>query len=556
MWHSARMRRIAAATAAACLSVLVAGCGSDPVRDLSEDVAFTSCSQVECAGTLPSGADFDIILPDDWNGTLAIFSHGLARVSAGAGPSATPSAATTSPDDDASSASPNPPTATSSPTAPARPPRRDGPELAPRWAQGDRSVADVMLQAGYAIAGAAPSRPGWSVPQQVTAAEELHDYFTEHIGQPNRVYVWGEATGGLASVRLAETNPGWVSGTLAMCAPLSGPVRTYNLALDVAYAVRQLLDPDLPLSGFASLDEARQALDRAIRRVRQAAVGRPAEQAKVVLVAAVGVLPTHSRTHDGATLADQIQANVAGIENLLEQATLERHELELQVGGNPSGNAGTDYDQRISEAQRAQIDSLVPGITTRYLDRLRADRVAADPAAAERAAEMGDPSGELEVPVLTLHNRYDPVYVIQNESAYAEVVAAAGPEAQGNLVNLTVFPPSRYSTGTPAPEGAGNCNFEPRTLFGALVLLNRWVRGGEYPGQDSMAESFRGQQVSADFEPPPWPQMDAVAPPSDPAPAGAVGGNGSGPSTSSGTARRAKVPADGTAADQRSAAQP
>jgi hypothetical protein len=553
------MRRIAAATAAVCISVLVAGCGGDPVRDLSEDVPFTPCSQVECAGTLPSGADFDIIMPADWNGTLAIFSHGLAAPGGTRSPpSASPETTETSPtsavpgspapggEEPASSApasqSPGTPSTTGSPS-----PRRGSAKLAPRWAQGDRSVADVMLQAGYAIAGAAPSRSGWSVPQQVTAAEELHDYFSGHVGEPKRVYAWGESTGGLASIRLAESNPGWVSGTLALCAPLSGPVRTYNLALDVAYAVRQLLDPELTLTGFTSPEEAEQERDRALRRVRQAAEGPRAEQAKVVFIAAVGVLPTHSRTHDGASLDSQIQANVAGIENLLEQATVERRQLEADVGGNPSGNSGTDYSLRISDAQREQIDSLVPGITAKYLERLQPDRVAADPTAVERAAELGDPTGELDRPVITLHNVYDPVYVVQNESAYAAVVAGVGPEAQGNLVNLTVLPPARYTLSNPAPEGAGNCNFEPRTLFGAVVLLNRWVRGGQYPGQDSLAESFRNQQVSADFEPPPWPQMDGLAAASDSAAAGAV------PDARIG--RGAKVPADGTGARRRSAAR-
>lgn len=401
-------------------------------------------------------------------------------------------------------------------------PRRGGPELAPRWSQGDRSIADVMLQAGYAIAGAAPARTGWSVTEQVTAAEELHDYFAEHVGEPNRVYVWGEASGGLASALLAEQHD-WVSGALAMCAPLSGPVRSYNLALDVGYAVRQLLAPDLQLTGFTSLDQAKKELARGVKRVRGAAEGVREARAKVVFIAAIGVLPNRTREYDGSTLDSQIQANVIGIENLLEQATVERYQFEVDAGGNPSGNAGTDYAQRISDAQREQIDSLVAGSTARFLAALQGERIASDPEAAARADEMGVPSGEIDVPVLTLHNAFDPVYVVQNESAFAQAVAGVSAEAQGNLVNLTVFPPARYSPTMPAEEGAGNCSFQPRTLFGALNLLNRWVRGGQYPGQDSMAESFRGQRVTLDYRPPPWPQMSGEAPGSQTASEGSEG---------------------------------
>ena len=76
---------------AALIAVVLSGCGSDPVTDANNDVTFTSCSTADCAGTLPSGAEFDIILPEDWNGTLAIYSHRLdgpvaAHADVGEGP--------------------------------------------------------------------------------------------------------------------------------------------------------------------------------------------------------------------------------------------------------------------------------------------------------------------------------------------------------------------------------------------------------------------------------------------------------------------------------------
>jgi len=37
-----------------------------------------------------------------------------------------------------------------------------------------------------------------------------------------------------------------------------------------------------------------------------------------------------------------------------------------------------------------------------------------------------EPSGALEVPVLTLHNRWDPVVPLFHEGLYADAVAAAG----------------------------------------------------------------------------------------------------------------------------------
>lgn len=521
------MRGISPRLVAVLLSsvVLLSACGGDPVRDTSENVPFRPCSEVECAGRLPSGAEFDVIMPESWNGTLAIYSHALVSasaepVTATQSPSAQRSPSQGSPSERSSeepkrsaeqSLSPSP-TATPRPSATPRP---GGPQLAPLWAEGDQALVDVMLQAGYAIAGSAPTTSGWDVATQMTTARELHQYFVDTIGDPNRVYLWGESTGGLASVRLAETDD-WVSGALAFCAPMSGPVPSFTLALDVAYAIRQLVLPDLRLTGYTSAGGAAGWRDRILARIRDQAQGTPAERAEVVFIAAMGALPNRSRTQPGNTLDSQIAANVEGIAELVEQSTVQRFTFERLVGGNASGNAGTDYTLRISQAQRAQIDSLVPGITDRLLASLATGpRVTPDPAAVERAGEQGQLTGDLPVPALTVHNVFDPVYIVQNESWFAAAVAEGDDDRQGNLVNAFAYPPRVYSETVPAREGVGNCVFEPRTLFGGLLQLNRWVRGGEYPGRDSVAELFRGQSVTLDFEPAPWPQMSATPPPAE-----------------------------------------
>lgn len=510
----------------AVVAVVASGCGADPVQDLANDVAFTACSAVDCAGTLPSGAEFDIIMPEDWNGTLAIFSHRLNGLGAPripksaelATPTATPLVTprpTERPDKKArnkttrKTPSPSP---TPSVSISEIQPRPGGPEVAPLWGDGDRSLADVMLQAGYAIAGANPERQGWVVADQITAAEELYDYFTTTIATPNRVYAWGESTGGLASARLAQVHPDWVSGALAICAPLSGPVPSFDLALDVAYATRELLAPDLKLVDYTSADEARRARELALTAVARAAAGKPAQQAAVAFIAAIGQLPNASRTQSGATWESQIEANTEAVANLLTQSTVQRHELEQEVGGNFSGNAGTDYALRIDDEQRAQLDEIKSGLTDRYLVELGSGaRISPDPDAVTTAEGQGGLTGDLAVPTLTLHNALDPVYIAPNVSHYAAELAATGTEEQADLVHVFVLPPNSVGTSQPASEGVGNCNFEPRTLLGAMIQLNQWVRNGIYPGRDSLRDSFKNQPVSLDYDPGPWPQMSAVA---------------------------------------------
>ena len=111
--------------------------------------------------------------------------------------------------------------------------------------------------------------------------------------------------------------------------------------------------------------------------------------------------------------------------------------------------------------------------------------------------------------MVTLNNALDPVYIAQNVSAYQATLDAVGTESAANLVHIFALPPATVSETDPASEGIGNCNFEPRTVLGAMIQLNQWVRNGVYPGRDTAREAFKSQNVSLDYDPGPWPQASA-----------------------------------------------
>jgi hypothetical protein len=489
------MRRFGPVLAAAALAL--AACGGNSVADGNADLEFVPCSETECSGVLPSGAEFEILLPEEWGGSLALFSHGMRMPVEQLADGGRDDGATESP-------KPRP-----NPTA-------DGPEPAPGWGAGDKSLSDVMLQAGYAVAGATPQQDGWSVRSQIVADEELYQYFVENIADPSRVYAWGEATGGLASVRLAELHPEWVSGAAALCAPMSGPVPSFDLALDAGFAVRSLLLPDSKLVGFDNMAEAVSTRDRAVAALKAEAAKGERGRAMAIFLAALVELPLKTRTEPGVTPQGQVDAAVEGLSALLDQSTTQRYLFERLVGGNPSGNAGTDYQARISDAVRTQIDAISPGSVERFYKRLdKGQRILADLDAVRSAAVQGELVGDIKVPVLTLHNAFDPVYIVANESWYRDRVDTFGPEIRSNLVNAYATPSGSYSSSDPAREGAGSCNFEPRTLVGMLIQLDLWVRKGQYPGRDSVAKAFAGQNVTLDLIAPPWPSM--AYGPADPA---------------------------------------
>jgi pimeloyl-ACP methyl ester carboxylesterase len=520
-------------TVTGVVAVLVLGaCGSNPVTDSDADIGFTPCAEIECSGTLPSGAEFEIVLPQDWGGSLALFSHGMRTGAEGA----------TEPDLSSEPADEAEPTDTVSPSETVRPSETvepsntasatatvspaasvGGPEPAPLWSGSEKSIADAVLQAGYAIAGASPSETGWAVGAQIIAAEELYDYFADKVAQPKRVYAWGDSTGGLASVRLAELHPDWVSGAAAMCAPMAGPRPTFDLALDVAYAVKQLLLPKMLLVDYPSAEVAQATYDQVVNRLTgMVESGNPDEAAQLTFIAGIGHLPDRNRAESGNSAESRLKAYAAGITKQIHHSTIERFALEQTVGGNPSGNEGTDYGLRLTPALVAQINKIAPGKLDAMFAALTAgERVIPKSEAEEGAAAQGELVGNLEVPLLTLHNAFDPTFIAQSESWYRVRTEQEGQDFTANFVDLFVIPPVSYGGNNPAPEGAGNCVFTPRTVLGVMILLNDWVRRGQYPGQDTVGEAFAHRQVTITYDPGPWPEMalSPLAPPIDVAPA-------------------------------------
>ena len=194
-----------------------------------------------------------------------------------------------------------------------------------------------MLQAGYAIAGANPERQGWVVADQITAAEELYDYFTTTIATPSRVYAWGGVDGQAGQCATGAGPPDWVSGALAICCAIVRPGPQLRSRSGRRVRRPRTPGPGPEVGGLHLRGRGAPGAELALTAVARAAAGKPAQQAAVAFIAAIGQLPNASRTQSGATWESQIEANTEAVADLLTQSTVQRHELEQEVGGNSSG---------------------------------------------------------------------------------------------------------------------------------------------------------------------------------------------------------------------------
>jgi pimeloyl-ACP methyl ester carboxylesterase len=455
--------------------VLVTACGTEPASRSREDairstataVPFTGCGKVTCTGTL-AGAKYEIEMPRTWNGTLLLFSHGYRA------------------------AQPAPPDFAPVPTDAQD--AQDAPTDA---------VATALLAKGYALAGSAYASNGWAVADGVTAGEQLHDFFVQKVGKPDRTYVWGESLGGLVTELLAEKHPDWIAGAAPLCGVLGGTNLNFDLAMDVAYGVKTLLAPGLKTDDYASYDEAQASFAQAQKAVL-AATNSTAGLGKLLLLAALVDAPTRTANYDGSTLQSRGGALVEGILTGLAFGTTVRQELEGRVGGNPSGNEDADYAARVSTSERALIESVAPGSTAANLALLaNGSRVAPDAAARAKFATLGTPTGAITVPTLTLHTEADPLVLVQNESVFAGKVAASEAKT-ADLVQLYTKAPAHYAK--PAPYGAGHCNFTTDELTGSVAALDGWVRGGVYPAGPAVTAAFRSDPgLDLSYRPGPWP---------------------------------------------------
>ncbi len=461
-----RGRRVVAM--GALLALLLAGCTagkstppssdsrSAQVRSSSTAVPLKACG-AQCTGEI-DGAKYSIVLPTTWNGTLLLYSHGYRFASP-----APPDFGAVSTNAQVSSTDP------------------DG--------SGTDATSKALLAQGYALAGSSYKSNGWAVADGVAAGQALHDRFVALVGIPLRTYVWGDSLGGLVTELLAERDPSWVDGAAPMCGAVAGPNLNFDLALDVAYAVKTLIDPSLKLTGYASAVEAASYWKQAQVAVEAAAADvTGGGTAKVVLVGALADAPLKSQMFDGSSVTSSVEALVESILTALAFGTIGRYELEQRLGGDPSDNTKSVYDSRISPGEKSLI-TLAGGNLTALLATLDAGtRVAADPAARTAVEKLGDPTGVLTVPTVTLHTEDDPLVLVANETILGNRAAAAGKQAL--LAHFYIAPPTTYASSPGAPYGAGHCNFTVAQRVGLIDTLDAWVRGGPRPTPTSAASAF------------------------------------------------------------------
>jgi pimeloyl-ACP methyl ester carboxylesterase len=414
-----RSTRWVASTAALLALTGIAG----PVQ--SSASAAAAAPEV-ATGTLADGTSYRIEVPADWNGTVALYSHGLAF---------------------------------------------PGDEI-PVRAAFDDSFGQHLLDEGIALAGSAfPA--GWAVEEALRDQRATLDELAARFGEPAEVIAYGDSLGGMISTALAEQFPGRIAGALSMCGVQAGAVGGWNHFLDSAFVFKTLLAPTGPLRVTGITDPVANL--GAASEVFGSALGTPEGRARLALVAAVAQLPGGVSPSGPSTLPTLTERFGARMEWLnapyLPVTFAERGEMEARAGGNPSWNTGVDYAQLLKASQqrddvRAMYKQAGLSLESDLKSLAKAPRVHPDAAAVRYLEHNVSFSGVLERPVFTIRNVSDGALPSSHDRAFADAVAARG---DGELLRQSFV------------DRPGHCTFTTAESVIAFETVRHRVDTGTWP---------------------------------------------------------------------------
>ncbi len=262
---------------------------------------------------------------------------------------------------------------------------------------------DLLLSRGYAVAYSSWSENGFAVKSAIRHSNLVRELFDERLGRPRHTFLVGQSLGGLAAIALAEKFPDDFSGALVTSPVSGGSLR------EVAYIanVRVLFDYFYPGVLPGDLLHLPEGLDVNRDIVGPALAAIRADPRGVGAMSQIKEVPLPFRNSDEL---------VSSILQALGYHGVELHDLLARTnGGSFFDNMRTAYTS----------ETLPAPLLADLNSRVARHRVSRD--GADFLRSYYEPTGELEIPILALHNNFDPVVPVFHAARYRERV-----ERQGN----------------------------------------------------------------------------------------------------------------------------
>jgi hypothetical protein len=374
-----------------------------------------------------SGAFLLAALPKNWNGNLVVFAHG--------GPAVVP-------------------------------PTQNG-------SQADLAKYGYAVKLGYAWVASTYRREGYGVAMAAEDSDQARRFFIERIGKPTRTILHGASYGGLVGAKTIETfakgadastayDAGFFNSGIVAGVPLVHDFRA-DLRVVYQYYCKNLPRPDepqyplwtgIPADSKMTLADMQKLIDDCTGVARPASARTDIQKQNLADILGVMRFPE-------SMLVRHMQASTFLFRDIAGRMT---------NGRSAFSNMNVQYKGSSNDAE---------------LNR-NVVRFDADPQAVAALRAEGTPSGQLPVPVLSIHSINDPQVAVEVQMPYRESVHAAG---RGDRL-VQAYTDENAHTGQSSAE-----------LAASLDSLMQWVEKGVNPTPQSIAARCE-QLLAKEFEGP------------------------------------------------------
>ena len=325
---------------------------------------------------------------------------------------------------------------------------------------GYQAMRDQLGALGFAVAYSSFSENGYALEDAVRRTHQLRGLFASQFGQPARSFLMGHSLGGLAVTQLAEQFPDQYDGVVPVCSMMGGT----QAQLDYVVHVRALFDHFYPgiLPGSASEPVPGYAIDVPKRNEIIPAVSL--NQLGLAVIASTAQTPLEFTTGPQLveTLINALSYHARGADNV----------LSFTNGKFPVSNVGVTYSPRpdliLLPLTAQSVSVILSGLDGVSGVNAQIGRFEADPSAVVWAANNFTPSGALQLPMITLHNRWDRLVPYFHEGLFGARVDAAG---ANNLLIQRANPMWGY----------GHCAIPAAAQVQAITDLATWAATGIKP---------------------------------------------------------------------------
>lgn len=481
-----------------------------------------------CVGVTSDGAPYSMMVPANFNGTVALYSHGYRY----------------------------------NIDIPVGIPLIGGykvyntPEPVPG---GNVAIAQYLFSQGVAVVGSGFARQGWNADSAIKTNVELIGVFKSQFPKTKKVVAWGSSLGGFITQGLAEKYPNLISAAAPMCMA-DNVAAELTMAGDFLWGLKTLFDPSIKggnySAGAAGNGEAITDIvkiftvmgklqaslstnawpDTSSATGKALAAGGVPPRSALLLLGLMSGIPTQSAHFDSVSgppgaLKLSFPLALSPALAILENGTsaailavLATQDIELQVGGVTFDNTKTDYASRI-ETEQVIFNAALSGNTAigALLGALSAanpgaPRMAGNSAATAKLMALQSNTGKINVPTILMTGVADPItpagasqrivdaYVEQFANDKLAAFAAYKttktyvPPVNKLLTLWNMVPSKGYTTftdagspitTTPAASGTNHCNFTTAQLMLVAKTLVSASQTGKLPSGGGIVTAGR-----------------------------------------------------------------